>query len=424
MREVDIIGVGPGNPELLTGSARTTLAACDVVIGSARALATVAGVTNAPQVKIVRAQEIASFLAEDGSWARASVVMTGDVGMFSGAKRLVGLLREEPDITVEVHPGVGSAAYLAARLERPWEAWRFASAHGMSCDIVAQARLGGSLFLVTSNGQTPAEMTAKLTEAGWGDAVVTVAEELSYPGERIVCATAREVAHETFADLNVMLIDFGSAPDAAAAWPYATPGIPDELLCRGKVPMTKSEVRAVALSKLKVAQTDVVWDVGAGTGSVSIEAALLAGRGLVCAVERKPEAVELIRRNAAAFGLANLEVTEGKAPQALEGLPVPDAVFIGGSAGQLEAIVERVLGLNPAARLCVTCVTIETLGQACALLSGERFDGFEICQVAVSRAEELGSYHLMRAQNPVFVVSATGRGPAATCKETQEGEAK
>ena len=174
--------------------------------------------------------------------------------------------------------------------------------------------------------------------------------------------------------------------------------------------MTKQEVRAVALAKLRLATTDTVWDVGAGTGSVSIEAALVARAGSVWAVERNAAGVRLIRENADAFGCGNVHAVPGVAPEALAKLPVPDAVFVGGSAGELPSIVEAALEKNSQVRLCVPCVTVETLTEACALLSGSRFKGFEACQVSAARAEAVGSHHLMKAQNPVFLVSARGAG--------------
>ena len=174
--------------------------------------------------------------------------------------------------------------------------------------------------------------------------------------------------------------------------------------------MTKQEVRAVALAKLRLTATDTVWDVGAGTGSVSIEAALVARAGSVWAVERNAAGVRLIRENAGAFGCGNVHAVPGVAPEVLTKLPVPDAVFVGGSAGELPSIVEAALEKNSQVRLCVPCVTVETLTEACALLSGSRFKGFEACQVSAARAEAVGSHHLMKAQNPVFLVSARGAG--------------
>lgn len=412
MRKVTIIGVGPGNPDLLSRAALDAIGIADVVIGAHRALVGIDVPPDVVRCELVKTADIVAALTDAASWQRAVVVMTGDVGLFSGARRLVEALSGDAQVDVRVIPGISSASYLAARLGRPWQDWRFASAHGVACDIVAEAERAGELFLVTSGGEDPSRLSGELVQAGFGDARVTVAERLSYPDERITCATASEIAGQTFDDLNVMLIDFagGAGSPANSRWPYASSGIPDELFIRGDVPMTKQEVRAVALAKLRLAATDTVWDVGAGTGSVSIEAALVARAGSVWAVERNATGVRLIRENADAFGCGNVHAVPGVAPEALAKLPVPDAVFVGGSAGELPSIVEAALEKNSQVRLCVPCVTVETLTEACALLSGSRFKGFEACQVSAARAEAVGSHHLMKAQNPVFLVSARGAG--------------
>lgn len=412
MRKVTIIGAGPGNPDLLSRAALDAIDIADVVIGAHRALVGIDVPPDVVRCELVKTADIVAALTDAASWQRAVVVMTGDVGLFSGARRLVEALSGDAQVDVRVIPGISSASYLAARLARPWQDWRFASAHGVACDIVAEAERAGELFLVTSGGEDPSRLSGELVQAGFGDARVTVAERLSYPDERITCATASEIAGQTFDDLNVMLIEFagGAGSPANSRWPYASSGIPDELFIRGDVPMTKQEVRAVALAKLRLTATDTVWDVGAGTGSVSIEAALIARAGSVWAVERNATGVRLIRENADAFGCGNVHTVPGVAPEALAKLPVPDAVFVGGSAGELPSIVEAALEKNSQVRLCVPCVTVETLTEACALLSGSRFKGFEACQVSAARAEAVGSHHLMKAQNPVFLVSARGAG--------------
>ena len=421
MRKVTIIGAGPGNPDLLSRAALDAIDIADVVIGAHRALAGIDVPPDVVRYELVKTADIVAALTDAASWQRAVVVMSGDVGLFSGARRLVEALSGDAQVDVHVIPGISSASYLAARLARPWQDWRFASAHGVACDIVAEAERAGELFLATSGGEDPSRLSGELVQAGFGDARVTVAERLSYPDERITCATASEIAGQTFDDLNVMLIEFagcvgspaGASRAASSRWPYASSGIPDELFIRGDVPMTKQEVRAVALAKLRLTATDTVWDVGAGTGSVSIEAALVARAGSVWAVERNAAGVRLIRENADAFGCGNVHAVPGVAPEALAKLPVPDAVFVGGSAGELPSIVEAALEKNSQVRLCVPCVTVETLTEACALLSGSRFKGFEACQVSAARAEAVGSHHLMKAQNPVFLVSARGAGADA-----------
>ena len=438
MRKVTIIGAGPGNPDLLSRAALDAIDIADVVIGAHRALVGIDVPPDVVRCELVKTADIVAALTDAASWQRAVVVMTGDVGLFSGARRLVEALSGGAQVDVRIIPGISSASYLAARLARPWQDWRFVSAHGVACDIVAEAERAGELFLATSGGEDPSRLSGELVRAGFWDARVTVAERLSYPDERITCATASEIAGQTFDDLNVMLIEFagcaglpagssvtseapggasapaagsvGASRAASSRWPYASSGIPDELFIRGDVPMTKQEVRAVALAKLRLTATDTVWDVGAGSGSVSIEAALVARAGSVWAVERNAAGVRLIRENADAFGCGNVHAVPGVAPEALAKLPVPDAVFVGGSAGELSSIVEAALEKNSQVRLCVPCVTVETLTEACALLSGSCFKGFEACQVSAARAEAVGSHHLMKAQNPVFLVSARGAG--------------
>ena len=408
MRSVQVVGFGPGAQGYLTLAAHEALCAADVVVGAARVLDALPQGVRGRRVPAVLGRDMVAALQADGAWQRAALVMTGDIGFFSGAKRALAELAGT-GWSVECIPGIGSAQLFAARLGRAWQDWRFASAHGVDCDVERLACGGQPLFLVTDAANSPAALCERLKRCGLGAAQVSVGERLSYPDERITCGTADELAGRQFAPLAVMLVEAEGALAARQSWPWATQGIPDELFCRGKVPMTKQEVRAVALAKLRIAPADVVYDVGAGTGSVSVEAALLARAGQVYAIERNEGAVELIARNAAAFGCGNLHVVAGLAPAALAGLPAPQAAYIGGSARQLEGILDDLLEKNPQVRVCVACVTLETLAQATELLGAQRFEAAEMVCVNVARAEELGSYHLMRAQNPVYLVSARGR---------------
>ena len=149
----------------------------------------------------------------------------------------------------------------------------------------------------------------------------------------------------------------------------------------------------------------MLWDIGAGTGSVSVELALAAPRGRVYAVECSPEACALIRANTEKFGVRNLTLVEGTAPAALETLPAPDAVFIGGTKGEMDAVVAAALAKNPAARLCISAIALETLSAAVAALTAHGREA-EVCQIAVSRTKAAGSLHLLLANNPVFLITA------------------
>ncbi len=181
----------------------------------------------------------------------------------------------------------------------------------------------------------------------------------------------------------------------------------DECFIRGDVPMTKSEVRAVSLSKLELRPDDIVYDIGAGTGSVSVEAALAVPQGRVYAFEQKEEGCRLIAENGRRFGLRNLTVIPGRAPASLSGdgtLPVPDKIFVGGSGGEMTEILDTVRRLNPAARIVANMVSLESLARLTVYLK-ERDLEAEVACVQVSRARRLGGSHLFQAQNPVYVVT-------------------
>ena len=225
---------------------------------------------------------------------------------------------------------------------------------------------------------------------------VTVGENLSYPEEQIQTGTAAAFAEKTFAPLSVLLAE------PAPRFPKRTPGWPDTLFLRDKVPMTKQEVRAALLAKLAVTPKEVCWDIGAGTGSVSVELAHCAQE--VWAVEEKPEACRLICQNRERFCAWNLRLVEGTAPAALASLPRPDAVFVGGSGGNLPGILDAVFAANPLARVCVSAIALETLQTAVCCFRARGMEA-EVTQIAVSRTKCTGELHLLMAQNPVFLIT-------------------
>lgn len=416
MKRVDIVATGPGAHDLLTIEAARTIEQADIIVGAQRLIDALPNTCTAATFVATRAAHIERILHEeaDASWQRACLLMSGDVGLFSGAKSARSRLQ---DFDVHLVPGVSSVQLFAARLGRPWQSWYCASAHGIACDVCRIVAAHDETFLVTGGDNPVESLCAALVEGGFGDARVSVGERLSYPDERVRTATARDFAQETCDPLSVMLIERPSSHPAAAAdtdmhevWPYASHGIPDDLFNRGTAPMTKQEVRTVALAKLGIAPSDTVYDIGAGTGSVTIEAARLAANGTVYAIERNAGACALMDENARRFGVGNVRIIEGMAPDALQGLPAPHAAFIGGSSGNLKDILALLVGANPTVRVCVTCITLETLNDAVRTLSQAPFTAFEACQVSASRAHAAGSYHLMKAENPVFIVTARGMG--------------
>lgn len=185
-------------------------------------------------------------------------------------------------------------------------------------------------------------------------------------------------------------------------------GIKDEEFIRGDIPMTKQEVRILVLSKAKICPTDTIIDIGAGTGSLSIEAALQASSGKVYAIERHPEGVQLIRSNAIHFGTDNIEVISGNAPEALQGLPVADVIFIGGSGGHLREILAKSNSLlKPNGRLVITAITIETLYEALHSMQAQTEFTVEAFGMQVTRIKQLKSSNMLQALNPIYIITCT-----------------
>jgi precorrin-6Y C5,15-methyltransferase (decarboxylating) len=394
---VAIVGTGMGSSGTLTADAKMALAEAEVLIGAARLLNALPESRCSSRHTAVLAEDILAIISRNRD-KRICVLMSGDVGFYSGAKKLVGALPE-----AELIPGVSCVQYFAALLKRPWEDWKLVSAHGKACDAVAPVRDHAETFFLTGGEWTVRTICLALSAAGLGHCPVTVGENLGGDSQRIRTDTAEMFSQADHAPLSVMLAE-NPAPRRLVSC-----GFPDEMFIRGDIPMTKSEVRSVVLSKLRLRENDIVYDIGAGTGSVSVEAALTARCGHVYAFEREKEGCGLIRDNASKFGASNITVTEGSVPETLGGLPVPDAAFIGGSGGRLAEIAEVLLRLNPGIRLVVSAVALETITQTAALFERLPLRDTEAVQIAVTRARHLGEHHLMLAQNPVFIFSGKGR---------------
>lgn len=399
--EVTLIGMGLGDPTTLTAQAVRALEGADGLIGARRLVEGLNLGREVPRYPATKGTGILEILRRSGL-ERPCVLYSGDTGFYSGARSLTALLEKE-GIPFRVLPGLSSVQYLAARLGRPWQDWKLVSAHGTRCDPVAAVLEGREAFFLTGGELGPGELCQALRDAGLGHLWAVVGEELSYPAERITRGTAAEFAQGTFAPLSVLLVEGAERPRAAVS-----SGIPDEDFLRDEVPMTKREVRAAALSLLEVEEEDVLWDVGAGTGSVSVELALLARRGRVYAVERKGEALSLICANRTRFGAWNLVPVRGTAPAALEDLPAPDGVFVGGSGGELDAILAAALGKNPRVRLCVSAIALETLSAAAAAFAARGLEA-QVTQIWAARSKEAGGLNLMMGQNPVWLISGRRR---------------
>lgn len=393
---ITLIGMGSGLPGSLTVQALDALQQAELILGAKRLLQGLpAGCTPNRKAYYLPRDVLACLRAEP--CRKAALVYSGDTGFYSGAAALVPEL-QALGAEVTVLSGLSSVQLLAAALGRSWQNWHLVSAHGCACSPVAECSAGTPTFFLTGGSKTtPDALCAALAAAGFGTVRATVGQNLGTPQQKIIAGTVQELAASSFAALSVLLVEPCPKPQPRV------PGLPDEAFIRGKTPMTKQEVRAAALAKLAVAPTDILWDVGAGTGSVSVEMALAAPRGQVYAVECDAEACGLIEQNRQKFAVHNLTLTRGKAPEALAGLPAPDVVFIGGSKGSMQAIVDAALAANPDARICIAAIALETLQQGIAALAAHGLTA-QVTQLAVSRSKAAGSLHLMLANNPVFLI--------------------
>ena len=393
---VTLIGMGSGQPENLTLQGLAALRQADLILGARRLLAVLPAGCTENRAAAYRPDEVAELLQTSGA-ENAVLVYSGDTGFYSGASSMMEKL-EALGVRARVLPGLSSIQLLAAALGRPWQGWNLVSAHGRTCDPVAECMQGRPTFFLTGGSEDPATLCAQLAAEGFGDVQGVVGQCLGTPEEKLFRGSVKELAAGRYNRLSVPLVE------AAEVLPRRAPGLPDEAFERGDVPMTKQEVRAAVLAKLAVHPEDILWDVGAGTGSVSVELALAAPRGRVYAVECRPEGCALIKANREKFRTRNLVLVEGLAPAALSDLPAPDAVFIGGSKGNLAAIVDAALDKNPDARICVSAIALESLSASVAALTAKGRT-VQVSQIAVSRAKAVGGLHLMMAQNPIYLIT-------------------
>ncbi len=386
----------------MTREAFETFRKADCILGSGRMLDSFRD-WGKPLFDAYDPAKMLGFIKEHPQYGCIAVALSGDVGFYSGAKRLTAAFEAE-GIETELIPGISSVAYFCSRLKMAWEDVKLMSVHGREQNLIAAVRMHFRTFTLLGGPKPVETLCEKLLEYGLSDVKLYIGERLHYSDERITEGTPEELKGQTFDGLCVALIE---NPDFQKEIRGC---IPDEEFLRGSAPMTKSEVRGLSVEKLRLQEDSVAWDVGAGTGSVTVEMALQAFEGQVWAVEKKPEAAALIEENCRTFGTPNVHVVEGTAPEALEDLPAPTHVFIGGSSGNLKEILALVLGKNPKVRVVLNAITLETVGEANACLKELPFENVEITQIQVSKSKKVGPYQMMMGQNPVYIFSCQGKG--------------
>ncbi len=404
MKKVSIIGLGIGSLSYMHEKASEAIEACDCLIGAKRMLRDFLDL-NKPVYESSNAENICEYIRQN-NYKTYGILVSGDSGFYSLSKKITGFLEKDKDIQLENIPAISSLQYFAAKLNLPWDNIKYVSAHGRNLNIISNVIFNRKTFILTGSDFDPGNICEILTDKGLGHLKVSAGENLSYDNERIVEDEASVIAGMKFEGLAVMIVhndDYISIDEGYRS-------IKDEEFVTGKAPMTKSEVRTVSVGKLNLKSNFTVYDIGAGTGSVSVEAALKLHDGALYAVEKDPEAVALIEKNIEKFKTRNIEVIRGTAPEAIENLPSPDACFIGGSSGNMDEIINAVLKKSPNVNLVINTITLQSLNEAISCMDKYAFNDVEIVNISVAKSKKAGRYDMMMGQNPIYIISGKGSG--------------
>lgn len=412
-RPVTVVGMGDDGCAGLSSRAMNAIARAQVLVGGARHLSffsEFAGERIVLGAGLTAVLERVSALAEEQN---VCVLASGDPLFFGVGSLIVKKLGAE---NVEIIPQPSSMQLAFARAGMKWDDATFVSLHGRALHgLVGRLRHHGKAAILTDEDNDPARIAEHLLEHGEADWKAWVCENLGGPDERVRAFSLGDLAslHDV-GPLNVLLL-----VRTAGGWrkPPVIPFLHEDAFAK-RIPkkglITKQEVRLLSLARMALRSDSIVWDVGAGSGSVAIEAALICREGRVYAVECDTEGVDLCRENVRAHGADNVTVVGGRAPAALEGLEPPDAVFVGGSKGSLEDIIDVSLKrLRPGGRLVINAITLETVSRAYRTFRARDVVP-DVTLLQASRAVSLAGTLRYEALNPIHVFSVEKPGGAGS----------
>lgn len=392
---IKIIGIGPGDLAYLYPLALKEIEGADMLIGGRRNLADFAHLNKKTLVIGNNLKEICTYIEENGDKENIVVLASGDTGLYSIAKVIKDRV---PGVAVDFYPGISSLQYFLAKLRMGMEDMKIISLHGKTLpSLLHVIRSNKTVAVFTGGSNRPDQVAARIP---WQNLRITVGENLSYPDERIISGSPAEIAAMTFTDLSLMILEHDGGLEMP--WPYLSAGIANECFLRDEVPMTKAEARALILSKLRLTGNNRVLEIGAGTGSVTVEMALALREGHIWAIEQNLAAVRLCRRNFERFHLDNITLIDGAAPQDMPKDIAFDRVFIGGSKGQMSGIFAA-LPPGPK-RVVVSAVTIETVVEAKEALAQNGYKEIEIVCITMAKSKPAGSKTLLLGENPIYII--------------------
>ena len=403
MYRLTIVGGGPGSAEYMLPKAMDAVRAAGYVFADDRYMDLVPHSRREPFGKMSQMPgKIRHKLAE----CNVAVIVSGDPLFYSLTKMLFVHIPQE---NIEIIPGISSTSYLAAKCGRTTENALFVSSHGREAAVdtlAADLLAGKDVYMLCDHSHGPDWLAGELCRRGLSWMPMAAGSRLSYPDEQISQGNAASFCGRSFDKLCVAAA-FGNSCISGMGQEKCAKDfvlLPDRAFIRDKVPMTREEIRWVIMGKIGIFPGATVWDIGAGTGSISVECARLLrnfGSGHVYSIERNPNAVELIKKNKEQFHLDNMTVLLGNAIEQIKSLPVPDCVFIGGSGKELANLLGMIGRLKRGIRVVTACVTLETFYEAGNAYKALAYDDTDMVQLQISRAKTLGSYHIMDASHPV-----------------------
>lgn len=390
------------SPEDLTARHLKIIESADVLVGGQRLL-DYFDKTAARRQPIDRNIATAvEFIQNQMKTQSVVVLASGDPLFFGIGSILVNALGAE---NVAIYPNISSVAAAFARIKEPWSQVQVVSLHGRQNDqsIIQALHAGRTVAVFTDPTHNPAWIAKRLRLEDFGSVGICVLESLGTQAERFGWYQPDQVVNMDFSEPNLVILK----PDAGLQSPKITPflGIPDHHFLHEKGLITKSEIRAISLAKLRLLPDHVLWDLGAGSGAVAIEASALLERGKVIAVEKKSERVSQIEANKSQFGISNLQVVQAVLPDGLDGLPRPDRIFVGGGGKDLKSIIESVaIHLKPDGIVVVNTVLMPSV-----LTAQETLDalGFKtaMVQAQISQSRKMPWGNRLQAQNPVWIIT-------------------
>lgn len=391
-KKIYIAGTGMEGIKTLTKEAFEYINSSDVLIGAERMLKPF---ENLGKIcfKSYITNDIYDFIIKS-DYRKITVLMSGDCGFYSGAEKL---LEKLDDFDTKVISGISSPVYFCNKIKKSWQNVKFISLHGKEDNILRNVVSNQYCFFLLGGNISAGNFCRTLCEWNMQDIKVYIGENLGYEDEKIYFGNPCDFSECEFGRLSVLLTENLHYEKSKRS------GIADGEFIREKVPMTKSEIRSVVISKLEINSDSICWDIGCGTGSVSVEMALQCNDGKVYSIDKNPDAVKLTELNSKKFMCDNIKIMYGDIMDFIENLKTPDKVFIGGSSGKISEILEVVYKKNPLADVIITAVSLETLDNS--LRAFESFGlSAETVQISVTRTRKVGTHTMLSSENPVFII--------------------